>query len=625
MANGDPKRIMALKRVFDPNGGDEDYIDVPVIVAVTLTDSGDGQEYLHEFHSTAENTGRQTHVHTVNYQTIDNPDGDSSNTVDVERIDAFTVSFSTRELEIDLNNNDPAPLRPGDPQAAGHQKSHVVRYNKDNINDPDAAPWIDIELIDELLLTGYWLERDLLLEVPPRESQSTDAAQETTLELTHDPGAPLATSDDPFNPTWSDIHYWDGNPDVQFSGYLSEDTNGKDAPVRLDPFQNIVNVNWAVTTQFLFSCADGMFGSADGVTWDAAPASVPAISLAYIDGTWIACGFTDVWVSTDGTKTWTSVSLPLIPQGVAAMQPDLNDVDDNPLPAALAVFGTNDDQTEYYVYTSIDKGVTWALALTITQPTDGFETIISISGCGGAFFVSSQWATTYDDGPSVKLYTSFDGQNFGAPAMVWGPGSVGDSGHAASYAAGAVGYDSVSKTYTITGSKSFSTGIIPVVTNELRYKSSSTPVFGSGDGTTYFTSVRTEEPTGTTGDNANGGISVAGGSGHFATCFYNGRFIGGGAQDFDYYGAFIPGGNSLAATYPFDFSGQPASNMAFAGGRFGFVGVATGVCNVYTAKPGSAFALAFGGAPIIQDPPYNTVAGALGVGRVSFAPPARSR
>jgi len=158
-------RVMAWKRIVNPDD-DSEYIDVPCITQITFIDQDDGQEYDHSFDNTDANQARTTHTVTVKNA------NDDSMTVNVERCTQYSVHENHNDYDIDviINNNDPAPLGPsGD--GNGHAKSHVVRYNQDNTNDPTSTPWVDVELADEVNITGYFPAKDWNLrssaEMPP--------------------------------------------------------------------------------------------------------------------------------------------------------------------------------------------------------------------------------------------------------------------------------------------------------------------------------------------------------------------------------------------------------------------------------------------------------------------------
>lgn len=263
-------RTVFLKRLIDPSDPDPtnptNYIDVPCIVSIYFEDPGDGQVYQRILDSTAQNNTRQVHTKEVGWQSFDS-DGsvssDTSNQVMVERIDE-TDDYNPDYLErVQLIDQDPAPLPPpSDPSYnadSGHWITHVVRYNKDNINDPDATPWVDIEVADAIKLQGFLEQRHR-----NTGSHADDSGQVFTLNFDNDPGDQNFTDpNDPYPARWADINYWSPSDGSAYQ-YMPQDTdgatpdaNGNPAPVRLDPFQNIVNINWSggLAVEFLTGAA----------------------------------------------------------------------------------------------------------------------------------------------------------------------------------------------------------------------------------------------------------------------------------------------------------------------------------------------------------------------------------
>lgn len=238
-------RSIILKRIVDPNDPDPknptNYIDVPIIALFTIVDST-GYRINRSYVNDYTNTVRKVRSVTVKNKTT--PDGssittDDSNSIDVARtIQCDHVYKSTRQNHFHANS-DPAPLpSPLDPDydpTRGHMHSHVVRYNKDNVNDPNATPWVDIELTDGLSLVGQFPGHEL-----------SGAAQRLNFWLNQDPGdKTFFDQNDPFNPTWADTNFYQtqnwtllGNMDADI------DNDGNVRPVMLDPFSNIVNIDW---------------------------------------------------------------------------------------------------------------------------------------------------------------------------------------------------------------------------------------------------------------------------------------------------------------------------------------------------------------------------------------------
>ncbi len=246
-------RVIKLKRIVDPNDPNPDdpdsYVDVPCVTEISFTD-GSGQVFVRKFDSTQNNSGRMTHTHTVKNQSQDSSKNitiDDQNKLDVERIDGANIKYGDQIEIIKPLSNDPPPLGPTDDPSLGHLKSHVVRYNQDNTSDPGAIPWIDVELIDMIKWKGYFKSSVSTRNRVSHSGNTVDAKQQVTHSLSgnqmgdtkddSDTGMPLNDTSDPFNPTFVKI---DTTLDM-----LPMDTNGNPDPVRLDPFQNIVNVNWA--------------------------------------------------------------------------------------------------------------------------------------------------------------------------------------------------------------------------------------------------------------------------------------------------------------------------------------------------------------------------------------------
>jgi hypothetical protein len=314
--------------------------------------------------------------------------------------------------------------------------------------------------------------------------------------------------------------------------------------VELDPFTQIVNIAWEEKgQQFLYSGADGMFGSEDGASWKKADQAVPATSLAWIDNVWIASGPGGCWRSEDGAQTWQTVEAPAF-FGVAAMKPKSLDPN-KPRPGVLAGWIEDDAGDHHIVYTSHDLGKTWNVALTI--PTSfgdsGSESIRALSGCGGALFVCTDYhSETFHSGDG-KIYSSTDGHTF-SPQTVFGPGSVVVPGDPFQYprigfAAQAAGYDPETKNYIAIGDKE----IIPefgVQESYLIYTLSASTSFRSGTGTV----AESARQVSGRGDFISVALSAAGGDGKHVTGFSrvhnNGSFTSGELN-----ARFIPGASSL--------------------------------------------------------------------------------
>jgi hypothetical protein len=226
MSNGEEKRVVQYKRIVDPSDSDPgnptSYIDVPCITQIDFL-SPEGQLYVRKFDSTAKNQLRKTHTVTVKHTTKSGGEEDG-NQIDVERIDEIQIQNGDWYEYLRFSNNDDNPSQV--------RKTHVLRYNQANKNDKDEEPWVDVAVIDEFTIKGFLKQTHLF------DLGSTDASQITVYKLNNDPGLPLGDDDDPKDPRWGNNEFYGVN------GQLPLDTNGNPDPVRLDPFQNIVNINW---------------------------------------------------------------------------------------------------------------------------------------------------------------------------------------------------------------------------------------------------------------------------------------------------------------------------------------------------------------------------------------------
>jgi|HubBroStandDraft_6_1064221.scaffolds.fasta_scaffold00056_19 hypothetical protein len=230
----DERRQSYLKRIYSPDKSQ--YVDIPVIYNISFIDAKtNGQEYgwsIDNISGTDVST-RKTHVQRVvnqigapassNYPAAD-AQTDPTQYVDVERIDLFNnIDAKTlgQEYGYRFNNKDPLYIsKPGDTPPP--RTSHIVRYYKNN--DPTTNVWVDCQLIDELPT------------IDPKSS-----SQELTLRIQNaklgDMVGDVGPSGDPYTPTI-------GNVDLTLPA-APESGSGIDPPYRLDPFQNIVNVNWS--------------------------------------------------------------------------------------------------------------------------------------------------------------------------------------------------------------------------------------------------------------------------------------------------------------------------------------------------------------------------------------------
>lgn len=291
-------------------------------------------------------------------------------------------------------------------------------------------------------------------------------------------------------------------------------------PVQHHPLEQIINVQWDdVALHFLYSGADGMFGSSDGQTWERAPSSRPAVSLAWVDDVWIGCGPDGCWRSVDGAETWESVDAPAFRE-VAAMTPEGSTADGGTRQGVFAGWAEDEGGDNHIVYTSHDLGRTWAVALTI--PTNGgtengFEGIQGLSGCGAGLFVCTIWQSSPFHHGDGKIYSSTDGHDFSAQT-VFGPGNTIPPEEAEQYprigyTASAVGYDAETDTYIAVGEKGNVASPSRQET-DLIYTISPSPSFGAGMGTSVESGVITT-PGG--GRQIGSVPSAAGGDGRHVT------------------------------------------------------------------------------------------------------------
>ncbi len=245
--------------------------------------------------------------------------------------------------------------------------------------------------------------------------------------------------------------------------------------------------SWGSPLAFLYSGADGMFGSADGVNWAAAENSVAAVGLAWIDNVWVGISIDGhSWRSTDGAKTWVAGPDILNVKQVVAMRPSGVDESGNKKAGVFAAWGNN-DAGDGIVYLSSDLGVHFDPALIILAEDGGqFENIESLSGCGGAFFVGTQYSADSDQGSNGKLYVCTDGLSFDAGNIVLGPASEFPATPTTGFSIYGVGYDQSTGVYTLFGAKSSAAS--GTTTWTALYTNANTPSFlETSTGTVIYT------------------------------------------------------------------------------------------------------------------------------------------
>jgi len=194
------KRVTAKKTITLPSG---QTCAVPVISEISFVDPVDRYQ---ETHYTVDNSlqpQRKVHVDQVVSS------NDQSSSIPVERVDTWKVKDTVdRSQETDFSFDNTTTDGNIPPSFTTHLKTHVVRYYQDPSAPDDGGIWIDSELIDECHV-----------------KDSVDRSQETDFTLVNPQAGPAA-------------QLTGGEPDI---------TNGTEGfggnPVRLDPFQNIVDFN----------------------------------------------------------------------------------------------------------------------------------------------------------------------------------------------------------------------------------------------------------------------------------------------------------------------------------------------------------------------------------------------
>ena len=200
---------------------------------ITKISFSDGTDRNWETQHTIDNSSesaRQVHVDQVNPVPVDrdgattdpSPTADTSQNLYVERIEQWpSIDATDRnwETQISIDNvtgNDQLP-----PHFLTHLSTHIYRYFQDPQNPDDNGVWIDSELIDKFSFID-----------------ASDRHQETIYELIKNP---------------TNAQFRDGDTSGQASDTDEDITIGGDAegtqenPIRLDPFQNIVNFQGGAT------------------------------------------------------------------------------------------------------------------------------------------------------------------------------------------------------------------------------------------------------------------------------------------------------------------------------------------------------------------------------------------
>jgi hypothetical protein len=219
------------------------------------------------------------------------------------------------------------------------------------------------------------------------------------------------------------------------------------------------NVHWA-SGHFLYSGADGMFGSKDGKEWQKLKSgAVPATGLAWVDDVWVATGNGGPWRSEDGGRTWQSAGAPQFEQ-VAGCKPEpvTTPTETKEKKGIFAGYKRDEEGGNEEVYISRDLGKTWSaeLAIPLVIPfgdnEDGYEFATVLSGCGNGIFLSTVKGNTRFSAGDGCVYALMDGGGFGGRQQIWSGTTsfFGDPDpHSLAYTAGAVGFDSQTKAFCL--------------------------------------------------------------------------------------------------------------------------------------------------------------------------------
>jgi len=351
----------------------------------------------------------------------------------------------------------------------------------------------------------------------------------------------------------------------------------------LDVLQRIINVRWSTSLAFLYSGADGMFGSKDGQEWEKlTQGAVPAEGLAWVDGVWMAIGEVGTWRSVDGGKTWNegAAGTGLDFQQIVACKPKpgtKQEDNETDMPGIFAGWLEDAETGNAMVYLSMDLGETFSLALEVPSSIpfgdneNGFEFGIILSGCGNGIFLSTIYGPhSYASGDGC-VYVSLDGGGFGGRQVVW-PGTSDyfpypdfvPQTYSNGYTAGAVGYDSETDQFCLIGHQTESHSV------------------GLGGFLGANTDARIIYATGTGGSFGGGGILIsrytpalsrqlkilalgsgaAGGGGEFVATYVDEYwpdfYSGGTGLQGKLTASFVPGGGDVLISVPsmFDTTGR---------------------------------------------------------------------
>ncbi len=229
-------RITARKTVILPSG---DTIKVPVITQISFVDPFERHQETEHHIDNSDQSNRVVHVDAVHSVDVDEngvpteeqPAVDTAESLYVERIDTWNAvdPFERhQETQLSLDNRTGNDLVP--PHFSTHERTHIYRYHQDPNNPDDDGAWIDSELIDEFTVLD-----------------PLNRGQETHYILT--------------NPTNEEFRAGDlsgqadaTDPDLTIGDGSGEGTQGN--PVRLDPFQNIVNYSSGNYVVIVFEWAE---------------------------------------------------------------------------------------------------------------------------------------------------------------------------------------------------------------------------------------------------------------------------------------------------------------------------------------------------------------------------------
>lgn len=294
--------------------------------------------------------------------------------------------------------------------------------------------------------------------------------------------------------------------------------------------QQVINVQWG-GLHFLYSGADGMFGSENGDKWQKLETgAVPATGLAWVDDVWVATGSGGPWRSEDGGKTWESAGANEFTQ-IAACKPDdvAEDADGQPIKNGIfAGYKQDEDGDNEQVYISRDLGKNWSIELSIptTIPAeegrDGSEFAQVLSGCGNGIFLSTMKQDTRDHHGDGCIYVSMNGGGFGGRQQIWTgsfnpfvSGGASDP-HTIGYSPGAVGFDAKTKQFCLMASKEEGFGPGGALGSLTEYSI----IYATGLGGSFSGEAeiikRTKGPLDNAFPQVTGGLAAAGGDGKFA-------------------------------------------------------------------------------------------------------------